>query len=243
MRVLTLAAALLAFVAATAPRELVYTYSFETGRTDNADKAYGVDKMDPGGGGTFLFRNVNQHYRPPSFDGPHSRSGTIAVRVEREQPGGGLVLAVREVPAPAATADPVTCVAFGDTTVVCDPSRDVTPEVSTLLSALGTGFVDASRLDAARHWRIDPHAAYGTIEDFSIVHSEGTMFEIDETGIRTQSGSPLKTTIGAKIEYDMARSIPISLDASTLEQTRRGAVSETISTHTTLKLQSDTTPK
>ncbi len=243
MRVLALAAALLAFVAATAPRELVYAYSFQSDRRDESDKAYGSDKMDPGGGGTFLFHNVNQHYRSPSFDGPQSRSGTIAVRVEGEEPGGGLVLAVREFPAPAATADPVTCVAFGDTTVVCDPSHDVTPEVSTLLATLGTGFVDASRLDAARHWRIDPHAAYGTIADFSIVRSAGTILEIDETGVRTRSGSPLKTTIGATIEYDAARSIPLALDASTVELAQRGVVSETISTHTTLKLESDTSSR
>jgi hypothetical protein len=243
MRVLALAAALLALVAATAPRELVYAYSFECDRSGEVDKGYGVDKMDPGGGGTFLFHNVNQHYRSPSFDGPQSRSGKIAVRVLREQAGGGLVLEVSEVLAPHGATDPVTCVAFGDTTVVCDPSREVNPEVSMLLATLGKDFVDPSRLDAARHWRIDPHAAYGTIADYSIVRSAGTMLEISESGIRTRSGSPLKATLNANIEYDAARSLPISLEASTVEQIRGGVVSETISTHTALKLESDTTPK
>jgi hypothetical protein len=237
MRFLALAVGLFGLLAATPPRDLVYAYTFESDRADEADKAYGVDKMDPGGGGTFIFHNVNQHFIAPGFDGPQSRSGRIDVRLLREESDGGIVVSVSESPATA--NGPLTCVAFGDTTVVCDPSRPVPPEVSTLVATLGQGFVDAARLDAARHWHVAPEGTYGTAADYAIVRSTGNVLEISENGVRTQSASPLTTTIGAKIEYDSARSIPITLDATTVEHAYRGAISETISTHVMLTLEAD----
>jgi hypothetical protein len=233
MYVLALAASLPWLLASATPRELVYSYTVESTRTDKGDSAHGVDKMDPGGGGTFYFHNVNQHYRSPDMGpGAQRRSGKIVVEAVRQQQDGGLVVRVTEDASPAG---PVTCVTFGDTTVVCDPNRQVAAEIPALLALLGTGFVDPSRLDNSRHWHVD---AASTSADYTILSNAGAVLDIDESATRTQAGSTTKTTIAAAIEYDLARSLPTSLQESTIERDHRGSVNETISTETTLKLES-----
>ena len=232
-----LAAIVVCAAVSSAPHSLVYAYTYEVARTDDADHAHGVNKMDPGGGGTFLFHNVNQHYIAPSFDQPQSRSGTIAVEIVREESDGGLILKVRETPSVAGEVDPVTCVAFGDTTVVCDPNADVGPEVVALLGVLGKNFVDASRLDARGHWRVDPQGAGGTTADYTILHNAGGLLDINESAVRPTPGASESTKIAARIEYDTARALPTQVDQTTVRQTRRGAIAVTVSSHTTLKLQ------
>jgi hypothetical protein len=236
MYALALAASLPWLLAQAAPRELVYSYAVERSQTDQGDTAYGRDKMDPGGGGTFYFHNNAKDYRPPAADdGSQKRSGKIVVDVVRQQPDGGLVLHLTEDADPAG---PVTCVTFGDTTVVCDPSRKIGPEVSQLAALLGAGFVDPSRLDNAKHWHIEPTTGYGTIADYTIVGKTGSLLDIKENATHTDANSAAKTTIDAAIEYDMQRSLPTLLQQSSIERDHRGSVSETISTQTMLKLES-----
>ena len=232
-----------AAVSTPAPqRVLVYAFSFESSRSYAGEKAYGVDKMDPGGGGTFMFHNVNQHYRSPTFDRPQSERGSVAIRVVREEADGGLVFAVTDAPpGAAAKQDPVTCVAFGDTTVVCDPAHPVGPEVTVLLGLLGKGFVDASRLDSARHWHVDLQNVEHSAMDYTIVGSMGNLLEIRATGVRAVPGVSKKATVAATIEYDTLRSIPIAVDESTQQESRRGAISQTTATRLTIKLESDGT--
>jgi hypothetical protein len=232
MYALALAASLPWLLAQATPRELVYSYTVERSRTDQGDIAHGVDKMDPGGGGTFYFPNNARDYRPPAADGAQRRSGKIVVDAVREQTDGGLVLHVTE----DAAREPVTCVTFGDTTVVCDPNRQISAEVPELLALLGTNFVDPSRLDNARHWRIDAENGYGTTADYTIVRTAGALVDIRESGIRTQANSAAKTTIDASIEYDVVRSLPTSLQESAVERDHRGSVSEVVSTQTTITL-------
>ena len=43
-----------------APRQLVYAYTYQSSRIDDADHGHGVDKMDPGGGGTFYARSIKE---------------------------------------------------------------------------------------------------------------------------------------------------------------------------------------
>ena len=132
---------------------------------------------------------------------------------------------------------PITCVAFGDTTVVCDPNRQIAPEVPALAALLGAGFVDPSRLDNARHWHIEPSTGYGTTADYTIVGKTGTLLDIKENATRTEANSAAKTTIAAAIQYDMARSLPTSFQQSSIETDHRGSVNETISTQTDAKLR------
>lgn len=237
MVLLALVASLVTPVAASAPRELVYTYAVESYRTDDVDHPLGVDKADPGGGGTFFIHNIEHNCRcaMPS-DSPQRRSGSATIEIERTEPDGGVVLAVQ--PEVDASGGPITCVAFADTSVVCDPSRNVPPEILTLLALFGKGFVDPSRLDAARHWHVEPQGAYGTSIDYTIVGTAGTLLDIDEAGLRTGRSGRSKTTISGTIEYDTARSLPTQLAESTVEKSERGTIAETISTNVSVKLQS-----
>lgn len=238
MLALLLAAIAPAPAASSPPRTLVYAYAYQRSQVDNAEHSYGVDKMDPGGGGTFYFHNVNQHFIAPSAGGPQSNSGRIAIAVQREESDGGLVVQVRETPASGSAGVAVTCVAFADTTVVCDPNLPVSPVAMELLRLLGRGFVDPSRLDAQGHWRVEPQGSSGT-SDYQIVRRAGGVLQISESGVVTQAGSRWKTTIGATIDYDASRALPTSLVESTVERSHRGVVDETISTQTNLTLVSD----
>lgn len=220
------------------PRHLVYSYTFESARSDESDRAPGLNKMDPGGGGTFYFHNVNQHYIAPAAlgDDSNKRSGTLAIDVVREQADGGLVLRIEENPASGSSVA-VTCVTFADTTVVCDPNQPFGPEVPQIAALLGKGFVDPGRFDAAKHWRIAPPGAYGTTADYTVVSANGAMLEIEESAVASEDGSPSKTTIDAKIEYDFSRSLPTAVDETTVRRTEHGVVDETLSTHATFELQ------
>ncbi|MGB8520198.1 MAG: hypothetical protein WCD38_08555 [Candidatus Tumulicola sp.] len=234
-------AACLALLPGPAARVLHYSYTYETGMSASTEKAYGLDKMDPGSGGTFMFHNVNQHYLAPSFDASQSRRGTLTVEVVREEADGGLVLRVREAApgaAPSGSAPGATCVAFGDTTVICDPTQSVSPEAVALLGLLGKNFVDASQLDASRHWHVVASGSYGGSADFTVVRSDAEILTISERGVRAKAGSSEKTDVSAAILYDTTRSLPVSVDESVRERVARGdVVSETRSSHVTLTLE------
>ena len=47
--------ACLALLPPAAARILVYSYTYESGKSAETEKAYGVDKMDPGGAGRSCF--------------------------------------------------------------------------------------------------------------------------------------------------------------------------------------------
>lgn len=236
MRAIVLGLTWTLFAATSSPRVLIYSYAYATSETNEAPQAYGLDKMDPGGGGTFIFRNVNQHYRSPSFDGATTRKGTIGVQVERVESDGGAVLTVNEPATAAPPGDVVTCVAFADTTVVCDPNHAVSPEALALLRFLGPHFVDATRLDANRHWHTVSQGIYATTDDFAIQRTDGTKLEIAEAAIHSQAGNPRKIELAARIDYDIARSLPLTVDESTVEHEQRGVIAQTATTHVMLTL-------
>lgn len=236
MRIFAGAAILACLGASAPPGRLVYAFTYQSSQTNSAEHAYGVDKMDPGGGGTFLFHNVNQHFIAPGANAPQTRTGTIAVDVVRQQSDGGLVVRVSETPAAAGGEKPAICVTYGDTTVVCDPEHPLGPEANVLLRLLGKDFVDAGRLDAQRHWQIAGVGVPGETDDYRIEGTAGGSIEILESGVIPANGIG-KTTIDAKIDYDGVRALPTSVYRSTVEHSRRGAVDETVSTQTTLKLE------
>ncbi len=231
----------LALLPGPAARVLRYSYTYETGSSASTEKAYGVDKMDPGSGGTFMFHNVNQHYLAPSLDSTQSRRGTLTVDVVREEADGGIVLRVSEGPPGTASGGPgpgVTCVAFGDTTVICDPTQTVSPEAIALLGLLGKNFVDASRLDTLRHWHVVASGSYAGSADFTIVRSDAGTLAISERGVRAQTGPSEKTEVSAAISYDTMRLLPVSVDEFAIVRVARGGVvSETVSSHVTLTLE------
>ena len=232
-----LACGLPLLLAAGTPRVLVYSFTYESAQTYDGDKAYGLDKMDPQGGGTFMFHNVNQHYRSPDFDAPQQRSGTLSIAIVGTESDVGRVVRVNE---PASTvadaAGATTCVAFADTTLVCDPNHPISPEADAVLALMGPDFVDGSRMDALRHWHTAP-VGTSTEADFRVVRTDGNVVDVLENALRSKPGSPLKAGINVAIVYDSARSLPLTVDQSTVEHVQRGVVAVTITTHAVLKLQ------
>lgn len=217
---------------------LIYAYAYQRDTSSDVAKAYGLDKMDPGGGGTFVFHNVNQHYRSPSFSRPQARTGRIALQVVRREGDGGLVLRIAEpFVGPNVPAEAQTCVVFADTTFVCDPSRSLSPEAATLLHFLGRGFVDAARLDARRHWHVAPQGDDATPADYTVAGVQGSTLKIVGSAIESARGEPGKTLVSDTIEYDTARALPLSVEELTQRRATGGVVAEIVNTQTTLQLQ------
>jgi hypothetical protein len=217
-----------------------YAYTYERDLSYSTEHAYGKFKMDTGSGATFYFHNVNQHYRPPSgggYDRPERRSGNVTVGVLREEPDGGLVLRVTESDSTAASPKTTTCVAFGDTTVVCDPNVQTGPELPVLMALMGKRFFDPARLDSDRHWHVQSQGSTENVADYRIVNVRGSLVDIDEDAVRSEASSNWKTLTKAVIEYDAARSLPTSIDESTVRRSQTGIVYETAETHVTFALE------
>jgi hypothetical protein len=230
-----------AAVATPAPqRELVYSFTFQVDKNYAAEKAYGVEKMDPGGGGTFMFHNVNQHYIAPTNGADlQRRDGTLKIDVVRREADGGLVLSISEK-TDAGYGAPVSCVAYGDTTFICDPNANAGPEVTALGALLGDGFLDPAKLDDNRHWKVVPQGSYGTTADYTIVKNDGSLLDIAVTGNRTAENPNEKASLDGKIEYDPKRGLPTRYELTTAARKLDGAVYVNSSTFTSFTLQTAT---
>ena len=58
-----------------------------------------------------------------------------------------------------------------------------------------------------------------------------------ESAVRAPGGSSAKTEIEASIEYDTARSLPLSIDESSVVRAQRGVVAETVTTHVVVHIE------
>lgn len=215
----------------------VYAYTYEQATTNQADHAYGINKMDPQGGGTMILMNINQHHLheiPGAGNGaPEKRSGTIAVEVVRQQADGGLVLRVSEPPAQTAPAE---CVTFSNTAVVCDPNAAFGPEVQDIVSMLGRGFVDPARIDADKHWQLTLDGTVESTADYRIVDSRGTLLQIEENGTRSPKGARERAQVSARIDYDATRSLPTDVEEAIVLHVQHGSVYQTTETYATFLL-------
>lgn len=221
------------------PATLVYAFRSQSVRADRSDKAYGVDKMDPGGGGTFLFHNVNQHYIAAPPDESPQRSGTIAVTIVRRQADGALVVRVVQKPSPDGRAAPFDCVVFADTSLICDPQRTLAPESEALLRLLSPGFA-APAQSGTNGWKVARSDGSGSLQFTAKSAARGGMV-IGETGILT-GAQAWTTDVAATIDYDTARELPTAVRQSTVARRHRGAVDEAVSTDTTISLIEDAIP-
>jgi hypothetical protein len=176
------------------------------------------------------------------YHGKLDDKGTMTVDVIGLQPDQGLVVNISEQGEYTRRAPPATCVVYGDTRVICDPSKTVYQEEYTLLRFLGTNFVDPSRLDANKHWAIDQNGQINTIKaDYSVTSDANGTMQISETRkIIPNGGGSLTTDIQTKIGYDIARSVPISIDEYTTQRQDNGVIGTTNTIYqTTLQLLSD----
>lgn len=231
----------LATIAASNPgstaQRLVYSFSYSANQSTNArDSAnpaedYNASHGLSGGNGS------------STYIGSLSDKGTMLVQVLGQQQDGGLIVNITENGESTRRASAATCVVYGNTRVICDPNKTVYPEEYTLLRLLGRNFIDASNLDAHRHWQIVQNSpASDVIADYTLGPTTSSDVVVMETRkIRQAGGGSLTTDVQTKIGYDMSRSLPTSIDEYVTQRHDNGVQGTSTTIYqTTLGLLSDT---
>src|SRR5690242_235420 len=172
---------------------LVYRFTFSANQAitahDSANPA--VSYANPGNaGGSPSAGFVNPELPPqtPSsgishYGGALTDKGTMTVDVLGTKSDGGLVVSISEQGDNVRRSPPATCVVYGNTIVLCDPSKTVYTEEYTLLRFLGTNFVDPNQINLSKRWSIGPSTSQGqTIAAaYSIASNNNGNMQIGET--------------------------------------------------------------
>lgn len=221
-------------------RHLVYSFTWGASTTTEVHTSGMASVGNPNGAG-----GLSDHGSASgmaSSSGGTSDHGTITVDVVRQQPDNGLVVNVSEQAVERRSAPVATCVVYGDLTVVCDPNKKITSEELTLLRLLGSNFVDPNQLDAKRHWqRQQQNGASSSLWDFTVSKNANGVMTINEAGLEkdTTGARPQTSDVTGTIGYDFGRTIPTSIEESTLLRSEQGDEYQTVKTETVLQLQSD----
>lgn len=224
--VLSLACAPAAATADTPPplRHLVYGFTFEMSE-------HGAVSNDPGTSGA------------ATYNGAINDKGTMTVDVLREAPDRGLLVVIAEAGADTRKAPPATCAVYGNTDVVCDPSKTVNIEEFTLLRFLGVTFVDPSQIDAKQqHWHVSVNkGATSVTADYTInANTNGVMAIAEQRRVENKSQGVVTSDFQTKIDYNTARLVPTAIEEYVTEQRHAGMNGESTTIYqTTLNLTSD----
>jgi hypothetical protein len=130
--------------------------------------------------------------------------------------------------------------------VVCDPNKKINSEELALLRLLGSNFVDPNQLDAKRHWqRQQQSGTSSSVSDFTISKNANGVMTIDESRVEKDSAGarPQTSNVSGTIGYDLGRTVPTSIDESTILRSEQGDEYQTVKTETVLQLQSDSSAK
>jgi hypothetical protein len=219
---------------------LVYNFTYSTNQNVTArDSSTSIEGVatDALAGGT----NGISHY-----NGSLTDKGTMTVQMIGKQQDGGLIVTISENGQQTRRAPAATCVVYGNTRVICDPNKTVYSEEYTLLRFLGLNFVDPNNIDAKRHWQINQDSPNLNITaDYVIGPTTTSDVQVSETRkIRQSGGGSLTTDIQTKIDYDMSRTLPTTVDEYVTQRHDNGvAGTSTTIYQTTLQLVSDSTAK
>jgi hypothetical protein len=204
-------------------RHLVYSFTYEASQS-------GTVTSEAGSTG-------NRSYNNKLDD-----KGTITVDVLREAPDRGLVVIVSQQGTYTRSAPAATCAVYGNTTVVCDPNKQVNGEEYTLLRFLGANFFDSNMLDAKQHWSVSQSKGKTTVTaDYTVNSDVNSVLKIDESRhVEDTSTGSITVDSQTKLEYNANRLLPISIDEYATEEQHSGVIgiSKTIY-QTTLDLVSD----
>jgi hypothetical protein len=220
-------------------RHLVYAFTY-TNTSDLTVHDSGISNGDAGPGGAAPTSGIQD-----SFAG-NSDKGEVTVDVMRVQPDSGLVVIVSEQARETRSAEPTTCVVYGNTNVICDPNKKINSEEFVLLRLLGTNFVDPAQIDSKNHWRVENTGQQiASVTDYSIGKNDAGIMHISGTWVLKQIGAqPFTTTTDGSIVYDFGRTLPTSIveDATTREQRQMGQYN-VVRTQTSLTLTTDSAAK
>lgn len=230
----------------TAVQQLTYNFTYSSNQhitaRDSANSAQ--DYTAPANQGT------TQAYQATTgisdYGGSLSDKGTMTVQLLAKQQDGGLIVTISENGENTRRARAATCVVYGNTKVICDPNKTVYTEEYTLLRFLGQNFIDASNLDAHRHWQIVQDSPTMNVSaDYTLGPTTSTDVSVNETRKIRQSGGGSLTTDGqTKIGYDMSRNLPTAVDEYVTQRHDNGVQGTTTTIYqTTLTLASDATAK
>jgi hypothetical protein len=240
-----IAAALMAPVAtladSTATGQLVYAFTYSSNQNTTArDSMTNAESVDPAGNYTGATNGIS-HY-----GGSLTDKGTITVQIVKVQPDGAVVVNVSEQGENIRRAPAAECVVYGNTMVICDPSKTVYTEEYTLLRFLGKNFVNPAQLDAKRHWTVTQNGGGMNVHgDYTINSNDNGKMQIGETrSIRQSGGGSLTTDVQSKIGYDFTQSLPTSIDEYVTQRHDNGVQGTSTTIYqTTLNLVSSSMAK
>ncbi len=183
-------------------RVVVYHYAIDVHGFDSG--------MDSG------FTNGHGYAQISQTTSTNGVSGTITVDVLSAAQDGGLVVdATEKVDRADRPQQPIRCAVYADPeNVICDQNLtqtgEVTGEITTLLTYLGRGFYDASRLDDKKHWKTDQPLNQGTgtvTSNYTVTKDDGGVVTIAVN--RVLHVGPKVSTTNGTLQYDPAVSLPV----------------------------------
>jgi hypothetical protein len=244
---LCLAAAILALCVPVPARadstlgQLVYAFTYSSNQNTTArDSSTNAENVDPEGNYTGS-NNGMSHY-----GGSLNDKGTMTVEVVKVQPDGAVVVNISEQGENIRRAPAAECVVYGNTMVICDPTKTVYTEEYTLLRFLGRNFVNPAQLDANRHWTVSQGSGGNNVHaDYTINTNNNGKMQISESrSIRQSGGGSLATDVQTKIGYDFTQAVPTAVDEYVTQRHDNGVQGTSTTIYqTTLNLVSDSMAK
>lgn len=150
--------------------------------------------------------------------------GQITADVMQVAADGGLVVSVSEKANESRSAEAVTCAVYGNTNVICDPTKKVNEEELALLRLLGKNFVDADQIDAKNHWRVESTGpAIDRSADFTVEANDNNILKITEARVEKQKGAHASTAaVNGNITYDLNKTVPMAIVENTMLRQNMG---------------------
>jgi hypothetical protein len=208
-------------------RHLVYSFTYESSQA-------GAVTNEPGSTGN------------RTYTGKLDDQGTMMVDVMREAPDRGLVVVISEQGEGTRRAPPATCAVYGNTIVICDPTKVVNPEEYTLLRFLGANFYDPNLLDSKQHWSVSQRRGNMTVNaDYVVNSNDNGVMNISETRhVEDTSQGSIAVDTQSKLDYNFNRLIPTSITEYATEHQQSGVLGMSTTIYqTTFSLVSDSMAK
>lgn len=230
----------------TAVRQITYTFTYHA---DSSASTSAAPKPAEEYYTAAEYENTPQSYQQTNdtanYSGPLSEKGAITVSLLGTQQDGGLIVTVSENVENARPWPAIACIVYGDTRVLCEPKKKVSAEEYTLMRFLGRNFIEASNLDAHRHWQVVQNSASMNVtSDYTLgADTKGDVAVSEAREIREANGGGVLTGVRTKIVYDTNRNLPISVDEYVTRGRDNRVAGASATYHTTLNLASDTTTK